>query len=125
MKNKLQLNRIGKVILILAIATLASAAIIGVLILNEWLPEARAEVALKCVMICAIFYASWWTSKKSGKLRMQTAAVVGLAYLVLCYAAGIILFPKADGKIGLWIVLVILISSLGGIVSTIRKTRKR
>ena len=92
MKNRLQLNRIATAIILLAVATLAGAAIFGILIMNEWLTEENAEMALKCVLISAVFFVSWMTSKKSGKLRMQTAAVIGLAYLALCYTAGIILF---------------------------------
>jgi len=119
---------IKNVILTAVILTVISAAIcmaMAAMVVNEMLPEKNALIASKIGVLLAVFIVCWRFAHKTAKNRMQISIITGLLFTGICLLAGSALFSRWELKLDLWPVFVISASMLAGVISSMKKERRR
>ena len=125
MKMNIIVKRIALASALLVVASVFISGVISLFVVKEMLAEKSAAMLARIlisVLVCVICY---YHSVKAGKNRMQISLGIGALYLGLSLTTGLLIAPKSELKIDIWVAVVIMMAVIAGIVSGTKRERRR
>lgn len=125
MKINSMVNRVFWGAATIVLTSILISGAISFAVTKEAITEKTAAILSHVLLSVFVGALCCYHAVKTGKNRMQISLGIGVLYIGMSLLAGLLVAPKSEVKLDIWMVVTVLMPVAAGMISCAKKERRR